>query len=49
MRIWILFVTFMRIQALLHADPDPTFHYDADPDPDPSFQINGQSLEIVLK
>jgi hypothetical protein len=27
------------------ADPDPTFHFDAEPDPDPSFQIKDQNLE----
>ncbi len=37
----------------LDADPDPTFHPDADPDSDQdadlSFQIKAQSLEKVLK
>ncbi len=33
------------------ADPDSTFHPDADlePEPDPSFQIKAQTLEKVLK
>jgi hypothetical protein len=26
-------------------NPDPTFHFDADPDPKPSFQIKAQNLE----
>ncbi len=30
------------------ADPDLSFHPDADPDPNPSFQIKGQTLEKVL-
>jgi hypothetical protein len=29
-------------------NPDPTFHFNADPDPDPSFQIKAQYLENVL-
>jgi hypothetical protein len=45
--------TLMRIRILnlFHfADPDTTFHPDADPDPDPSFQINAQTtFEKVLK
>ncbi len=33
------------------ADPDSTYHPDADPDadPDPSFRIKAQTLEKVLK
>ncbi len=31
------------------ADPDPTFHFDADPDPDTGFQIKALNLEKVLK
>jgi hypothetical protein len=36
---------------LFDADPDPTFHPDADPgsDPDPSFQIKAQTLDKVLQ
>jgi hypothetical protein len=33
----------------LDADPNPTFHPDADLDPDPSFQIKAQTLDKVLK
>ncbi len=33
----------------MDADPDPTFHPDADKDPDPSFQTKAQALEKVLK
>ncbi len=31
----------------LRSDPDPIFHFDADPDPDldPSFQIKAQNLK----
>jgi hypothetical protein len=38
----------MRIWIFI-ADPDPTFHPDADPYPDPSIQIKAQTLEKVLK
>jgi hypothetical protein len=31
------------------ADPDSTYHPDADPNPDPSFQIKAQTLEKVMK
>jgi hypothetical protein len=31
------------------ADPDPTFHPDADPDLDPGFQIKAQTLKKKLK
>ncbi len=34
---------------LFDADPDPTFHPDADPDEDPSFQIKALTLEKVVK
>jgi hypothetical protein len=37
----------IRIQLITDADPDPTFHCDADPDL--SFQIKAQNLEKVLK
>ncbi len=31
------------------ADPDTTFHPDADPVPDPSFQIKAQTLVQMLQ
>ncbi len=32
-------------------DPDPAFHFDADPDldPNPSFHIKARNLKIVFK
>jgi hypothetical protein len=30
------------------ADPDSTYHPDADPDPDPSFQIKAQTLDFYF-
>ncbi len=32
-----------------NADPDSTFHPDADSEPDPSFQIKAQTLVKVLE
>jgi hypothetical protein len=32
-----------------NADPDSTFHPDADPDPDPSFQIKVQTLAKCIR
>jgi hypothetical protein len=40
MQIWIL--------IFVDADPDPTFHSDADPILDPSFHLKAQTLEKVL-
>jgi hypothetical protein len=32
-----------------YADPDPTFHPDAEPDKDPSYLIKALTLEKVVK
>jgi hypothetical protein len=36
-------------RIIIYADPDSTYHPDADPDPDLIFQIKAQTLKKVLK
>jgi hypothetical protein len=41
------------LSSIVDADPDTTYHPDADPDPDPdpdpSYQIKAQTLEKLLE
>jgi hypothetical protein len=45
----VLWIRITLIRLLFDADPDPTFHPDADPDPHPGFKIKAQTLKKVLK